>query len=157
MRPTTCVWVASNRSGRGKADEVSRQPASTIRSRLPVRSTIPQPSAAVPGSIPRTITLPPETPGSPGDLGEELLGDLEVRGHALDVVQLLERFDEAEVLACPVPVQLDMLLRDHRVLGAVDGDPGLLERRPDALEIRRRGVDLGGRRIIQKKIVGARV
>ena len=38
-------------------------------------------------------------PRSPGDLGEDLLGDVEVGGHALDVVEVLERLDQAQVLA----------------------------------------------------------
>src|SRR4051812_28812365 len=63
----------------------------------------------------------PEPPArSTRDLGEELLGDVEVRGHPLDVVQILERFDEAQVLARSLLVDRDRALGDHRALGMLD-------------------------------------
>ena len=58
--------------------------------------------------------------GQPGDLGEDLLGDVEVGGHALDVVEVLERLHEAQVLAGALLVELDRVLGDHRRLGALD-------------------------------------
>src|SRR3954447_23629093 len=102
--------------------------------------------------MPRTITrgtpswrAPHRTrgaPASPGDLGEDLLGDVEVRRHALHVVELLEHLDESEGLASPVLVDGDLLLGDHRALGRVDLNPGLGEGGANPLEIARGRLDL---------------
>ena len=44
---------------------------------------------------------------SRSDLGEDFVGDLEVRGHALDVVEVLEQFDQPQGLARLASLELD--------------------------------------------------
>src|SRR3990170_3565382 len=44
------------------------------------------------------IRCPPRLRSSGGRLGEDFLRQFEVRGHALDIVLVLERLDEAQVL-----------------------------------------------------------
>src|SRR5258705_13519316 len=97
--------------------------------------------------MPRTITRRRAAPGRAGsrstrDLGEDLLGDVEVRGHALDVLEVLERLDEPEVLAGPLLVHLDRALGDHRGLGMLDRDAGALERLANLLQAARGRVHL---------------
>src|SRR5215207_5297752 len=81
----------------------------------------------------RQRTAGPDQPSSTGDLGEELFGDVKVGGDALHVVQILEVLDEPEVLAGALLVDLDGVLRDHGVLGAVDRQARLVERLADLL------------------------
>src|SRR5437870_6476438 len=97
--------------------------------------------------MPRTITRQVAAQGraarrSTRDLGEDLLGDVEVGGHALDVLEILERLDEPEVLARPLLVHLDRALGDHRALGVLDRDARALERLANLLQATRRRVDL---------------
>src|SRR5437773_10607115 len=103
--------------------------------------------AAVPGSMPRTITRRPAAEGrgarrSTRDVGEALLGDVEVGGHPRDVLEVLERLHEAQVLAGSLLVDRDRALGDHRALGVLDGHAGALERLADLLEAARRRVHL---------------
>src|SRR5262245_47009115 len=118
--------------------------------------------AAVPGSMPRTITRRLAAPGrearrSTGDLGEELLWDVEVRGDALDVVELLERLDEAHVLARTIAVDLDGVLGNHRALRALDRHAGGVERPTDGLEPAGGRVDLDDLLVGRVDVLGARV
>src|SRR5487761_2651539 len=95
-----------------------------------------------PGSVPRTITGSRRPRRSPGDLGQQLLGDLEVARDALHVLEILQVFHEPQVLARLRDIDGRRLLRQHRLLRALDRDPGLLERPPDRLEVPRLAVDL---------------
>ena len=70
-------WWSGSR-GRSRADDFR----SARRSRIPARRS----RGRCPGR-------------SPGHLGEDILGDLEVGGHALDVVEVLEELHEAQRLA----------------------------------------------------------
>src|SRR5206468_12543179 len=97
--------------------------------------------------MPRTITrwraaLDRGARRSTRDLGEDLLGDVEVGGHALDVVEVLERLDQAKVLTCPLLINGDRALGDHRALGVLHGDPRGIERLANLLEPTRRRVHL---------------
>ena len=56
-----------------------------------------------------------------------------------------------------VGVELDRLLRDHRVLGRVDRDAGRVERQPDALQVGRRRVDLDRLGVLGVDVLGAGV
>src|SRR5687768_8188127 len=99
-----------------------------MRSFEPVRSTIPYPVWAVPGSIPRTINLPRRRWTSRrGGLGQDLAWQVEVGGHALYVVEVLERLDQSQILPSHVLADLDRGLGLHRDLRRLDLDAGRLQ------------------------------
>src|SRR4051812_35853644 len=119
--------------------------------------------------MPRTITSRPwsrsgdggprlgPAAGSTRDLCEQVLGDVEVGGHALDVVEILERFDEPQVLARALLVDLDRVLRDHRALRGLDRNARGIERLADVLEIARRRVHLDHGVAARVDVLGAGV
>src|SRR4051794_27882158 len=98
--------------------------------------------------MPRTIIRWPPVatttrrPTSPGDLGEDVLGDVEVGRNALDVLEILEHLHESKRLARLGRIELDRLLRDHRALRGFNRYASPLECLPDLLERARLGVDL---------------
>src|SRR5215211_4556433 len=81
-------------------------------------------------------------PGSLDGSLEQLLGDVEVRVDALDVVVLLQPVEQAHDLARHALVlDLHRRLRQHRRLGVLDRVPGVLERPPDDGELLGRADD----------------
>src|SRR5215213_5576057 len=102
---------------------------------------MPYPVSAVPGSIPRTITRAPARSNA-SDLGEYFRGQIEVGGDALNVIQILERLDEPQILTSDVPIDLDRRLGLHRHLGRLDLYAASLEGQPHLLELGRIDEDL---------------
>ena len=85
------MWIASSRSGSGRSGLVDE--AAVVDLAQPAAGPLDDPVAQ--RGRPRV-----DARGrSPGDLGEDVLGDVEVGGHALDVVEVLEQLDEPERLA----------------------------------------------------------
>ena len=114
MSSVSASWMARRRSPSGRSGKVVTQPTSTARN-PPFPLHDPVAECRGPGSIPRTIII--------GDFGEDVLGDVEVGGDPLDVVEVLEQLDQAERLARLGLVELDGLLGDHRDLGSSTAMP----------------------------------
>src|SRR5207245_203213 len=72
----------------------------------------------------------PRLPGRSAHLGEDLVGDIEVRVHRLDVVQVLELLDQPEHRAGLVGADGHVVLRQHREVRRGHLDPGFLQGRP---------------------------
>ena len=81
---------------------------------------------------------------SPGlrEGGDLLFGDVEVGGHGLDVVVVLELLDEPEDLLGFLALDLDVILGQEPDLGRGDLDLGLLDGLEDGLVLLGRGRDL---------------
>src|SRR4051794_5907042 len=94
---------------------------------------MPNPRLAAPGSIPITTCMGTDSGRKLGclplgDLLEDLLGNVEVGVHRVDVVVLFERVDQTEQRTGVALAHLNRALRLHRHLGRADLDAGLFER-----------------------------
>src|SRR5262249_9727459 len=117
----------AKRSGRALAPARTKVPLARYRRSGPALSTTPQPVTRVPGSIPSARTPPPPillqrlAPCASGPLCRQLLQllrrDVHVRRHALHVVVILERLEEAHHL-------LRLLAADRRGRRGHHGDLG---------------------------------
>src|SRR5690625_661866 len=137
--------MVSRRCWTGMSGGVRRTPTATAgSSRRGPESTTPSPQRVRPGSTPRTrmrpvSQAPPTCRGSDtaGDrrapsvgveLGEDLVGRVEVGEDVLHVVAVLQGVDELDDLARPLDVHLD-LHRGHELrLGGVVLQAGVLQR-----------------------------
>ena len=88
----------------------------------------------VPGSMPRTTRFPSTTLSFVLEGCQDLVGDVEVGGDALDVVVVLEGFHELEDLPRVVLREPHRRPRDAGDLGVLDRDAGLLEGLADGRE-----------------------
>src|SRR2546425_5213153 len=133
MSSSSASAMARSRSPVEPLARTSTMPHSKSDARSDVAMRNAYPIPVVPGSIPRITDR----------LGvlEDLFGHVEVRVDLDDVVQILERLDEAQELLSLLALNADRGRRAHRELGGGHLDAGRLERLPHALERRGGGVD----------------
>src|SRR5262245_39185445 len=89
-------WMALSRASRGWPGEVAITPASATTTPAEEASSTPYPVAASPGSTPMIRRVEPFTCSGRGDGVDDLVGDVVVGVHGLDVVLLLEGLDEPQ-------------------------------------------------------------
>src|SRR5437773_4364561 len=111
--------------------EVSITPVSTTAGADPPGSSRAQPVPTRPGSTPSTRDSGPAGSGSGGGDGfDDLVGNVEVRVDRLDVVQLLQRLDEAQHLWRVLAFDANRRVGHEGDLRLEHGDPCGLERSP---------------------------
>src|SRR5438105_9447460 len=125
--------IASSRSAADARTGTGTSPQSSTLAPSGDGSRSAYPIPVVPGSMPRITCR--------SGVLEHLFGHVEVRVHPLDVVEVLERLDEADELAGGIAFDADRVRRAHRELGGGDRDLRRLEGLLHALEGRGRRVD----------------
>src|SRR5262249_48222926 len=137
------AWSRARRSASEVPAPSVMVPLARCRSSGPALSTTPQPLTRDPGSIPSARTPPPPGPppgsstrprASRRQLVQLLRRDVHVRRHALHVVVILERFQEAHHLLRLLPADRRRRRRHHRHLGRRRCDSRPLERLLHRLE-----------------------
>src|SRR5438552_14428147 len=125
MSSSSASEIARSRSAAVVLARTSTTPhsRSSARSGAATRNAYPIP--VVPGSIPRITRL--------GVL-QDLFGDVEVRVHLDNVVEILERLDQSEKLARGIALDAHGRGGTHRELGRSGLDARRLERLLHALE-----------------------
>src|SRR5712692_6081080 len=109
----------------------------------PTASTSANPVLTRPGSMPRIGRGALAGARSGGRDGlDDLVGNVVVRVDRLDVVQLLQRLDQAQHLWRVLPLDANRRLWYERHLGLEHGDPRRFERRPHGVYFSRGGGDL---------------
>src|SRR5712691_13438939 len=127
--------MALSRASSGKLEAVDTTPASTTVTAPGPASRIPKPVSTSPGSTPIT-----RTPLGRRDGVEDLVGDVVVGIHGLDVVLLLERLDQPQHRRGLLTLYLHGGLRHHVHPRFDHRHPLPLERLADRLHfIRTRG------------------
>src|SRR2546423_4890706 len=126
MSSSSALEIARRRSAAVELARTSTIPHSMIVARASVATRNAYPMPVVPGSIPRITAA----------LGvlEHLVGHVEVRVDALDVVEILERLDEVDHLASLIALDAHRRRGTHRELGGGHFDSRGLERFLHALE-----------------------
>src|SRR5919108_2323034 len=108
-------------------------PTTTGRAPTPARAAA---STTTPAPGPRVPALRRTEPFS-ADLGEDVVGDVEVRIDRVHVLQIVQRLDQREHLAGLSPFHADRGLRLHGQLSGHDRDTLPLQRGANHREIRR--------------------
>src|SRR5579885_1662375 len=132
---TLAMWRAISRKDRisrpsGRNSKLGSGMASTLR------TTVFQMSRKGGSRVSLSpMGAPPARAFVSDGLLEDLVGNIEVGVHPLDVVVVLQSVHEAQHLLGLLPGQGDGGLGDHGDLGGDDGVAGLLERLPDGCEV----------------------
>src|SRR5205823_8509388 len=118
--------MSRTRASRGASAEVTMTPVAATVTPPGTGYTRPQPVPTSPGSTPST-RKPAPTSGSRDGL-QDLVGDVEVGVDVLDVVQVLQRLDQAHDRRGLRALDAHGRLRHVRHLGLDDGHARLLQR-----------------------------
>src|SRR5215813_5013941 len=131
------------RAPSGTSADVSITPVSTTSGAAGPASSRAQPVATSPGSTPSTRDGGAAGRRSGGGDGlDDLVGNVVVRVDRLDVVQLLQRLDEAQHLWRVLAFDANRRLGYEGDLRLEHGDPGGLQGRPHGVHFSRGGGDL---------------